>query len=154
MVVSADEVVWHDLECGSYGADLPLWHELAERTAPDGRSARVLDVGAGSGRVALSLARSGHRVTALDLDTGLLDALRERAAGMSIETVRADARTFELDRHDFDLCLMPMQTVQLLGGSEERGSFLERAHAHLRPRGLLGLAIVTEVEPFDDAGGD
>ncbi len=154
MVVSAPEVVWHDLECGGYGADLALWRELADRAALDRRVARVLDVGAGTGRVALSLAQAGHRVTALELDAGLLEALRDRAAGAGIDTICADARTFELDREDFDLCLMPMQTVQLLGGSAERISFLEHARAHLRPGGLLALAIVTDVEPFDSTDGD
>jgi SAM-dependent methyltransferase len=154
MAVSVPEVVWHDLECGSYSADLPLWHELADRAAVDRQGARVLDVGAGSGRVAHSLAKAGHEVTALDLDAGLLEALRDRDAGASIDTICADARTFDLDRDDFDLCLMPMQTVQLLGGSEERVSFLKRARAHLRPGGLLALAIVTVVEPFDRAAGD
>ncbi len=154
MAVSAPEVVWHELECGSYSADLPLWRELADRAALDRQSARVLDVGAGSGRVALSLAEAGHRVTALDLDAALLEALREKPAGADIDIVCADARTFELDRADFDLCLMPMQTVQLLGGREGRVRFLKRAHAHLRPGGLLALAIVTAVEPFDRADGD
>jgi SAM-dependent methyltransferase len=154
VVVSTPEVVWHDLECGSYRADLPLWRELADGAAVDRRPARVLDVGAGTGRVALPLARAGHRVTALDLEAELLEALCDRAVPHSIEAVCADARTFELDRDDFDLCLMPMQTVQLLGGSEERVSFLERARAHLRPGGLLALAIVTDVEPFDRADGD
>ena len=79
MVVRSTEVVWHDLECGCYRADLSLWRELADAAAIDGHSARVLDVGAGTGRVALTLARAGHRVTALDIDDGLLDALRERA---------------------------------------------------------------------------
>ena len=27
-------VIWHDLECGSYRADLPLWRELAGDAAP------------------------------------------------------------------------------------------------------------------------
>ncbi len=154
MVVSSPEVVWHDLECGSYRADLALWRELADRTAVEGRSARILDVGAGTGRVALHLARAGHRVTALDIDDGLLDALRERAGDLSIETVCADARSFELGRADFDLCLMPMQTVQLLGGPDKRVAFLKRARTHLRRGGLLAVAIVTAVEPFDCADGD
>jgi SAM-dependent methyltransferase len=154
MVVSSLEVVWHDLECGAYRVDLPLWRELAECSAVGERSARILDVGAGAGRVALDLARAGHRVTALDLDAELLSALQERAADMHVETVCADARTFELSRDDFDLCVVPMQTVQLLGGSDERAAFLRRARAHLRPGGTLALAIVTAVEPFDCADGD
>src|SRR5262249_55065568 len=90
VVVSASEVVWHDLECGSYRADLPLWRELAERSGRQG----ILEVGAGTGRVALELSGAGHRVTALDHDPHLLCALRERARGGDIETVCADARTF------------------------------------------------------------
>lgn len=154
MVVRASEVVWHELECGSYRADLPLWRELADQMASSEGSARVLDVGAGTGRVALELARAGHLVTALDIDAELLATLSRRAADTRIETACADARTFELSRSDFDLCAMPMQTVQLLGGSTERVAFLRRARAHLRPGGMLALAIVTEVEPFDCADGD
>jgi SAM-dependent methyltransferase len=155
--------VWHDLEC-AYRADLPLWRELAGRVANggggsggiagDGRGeAPILDVGAGTGRVALELARAGHRVTALDGDPDLLAALRERATDLEIETVCADARTFALARRDFALCLVPMQTLQLLGGAAGRGAFLRRAHAHLRPGGLLACAIVTELDPFDVAPG-
>ncbi|HSZ13909.1 MAG TPA: class I SAM-dependent methyltransferase [Solirubrobacteraceae bacterium] len=159
-------VVWHDLECGSYTADLPLWRELAQAaadtgagagtgaSAADARAGAVLDVGAGSGRVALDLGRAGHGVTALDLDAELLQALRERAAGMRVQTVCADARTFELERRDFALCVAPMQTVQLLGGAAGRLGFLRQARAHLRSGGMLACAIATEIEPFDCRAGD
>ena len=146
-------VVWHDVECGFYQADLPLWRELAAAEAKRGRGA-ILDVGAGTGRVALELLRDEHRVTALDSDPDLLLALRERAAGLPLETACADARTFDLGRRDFDLCIAAMQTVQLFGGSPERVAFLRRARAHLRPGGLLACAIVTDLEQFDCAAGD
>jgi SAM-dependent methyltransferase len=142
------KVVWHDLECGSYRADLPLWLQLAAR-----EGSPILDVGAGSGRVALELAGAGHRVTALDLDPDLLAALRDRSGEPAIETVCADARSFELPHRDYALCLVPMQTIQLLGDASARAAFLHRAHAHLRPGGLLACAIVTELEPFDVADG-
>ncbi len=155
-----DRVIWHDLECGTYTADLALWRELAEdactgvTTARGSGLGRVLDVGAGTGRVALELARAGQRVTAIDVDAELLEALGARATGLDIETVRADARVFALDRRDFALCLLPMQTLQLLGGATGRGDFMRRARAHLAPGGLLACAIVTEIDPFDCDAGD
>ncbi len=148
MVVTSADVIWHDLECGSYRADLPLWRKLAERHGDP-----VLDVGAGAGRVTLDLAHAGHHVTALDLDPDLLRALQGRAGDLPVETVCVDARSFELDRRDFALCLVPMQTIQLLSGSAERAALLRCALAHLRPGGLLACAIVTELDPFDIADG-
>jgi SAM-dependent methyltransferase len=155
-------VIWHDLECGSYSADLPLWRQLA-RDAPAGA---VLDVGAGTGRVALELARAGAQVIALDHDSTLLDTLRERAGSLDIQTLCADARSFALSESTpqagttrsegqsrVALCVAPMQTVQLLGGAEGRRAFLRRARAHLLPGGLLACAIVTELEPFDCTDG-
>jgi SAM-dependent methyltransferase len=156
MVVSASPaVVWHELECGSYRADLPLWHELAAQAGAGADAQPLLDVGAGSGRVALELASRGHLVTALDRDAELLAALRERAGATTlVETVCADARSFALERRDFAVCLVPMQTIQLLSGADGRLAFLRRARAHLRPEGLLACAIVTDIQPFDCAAGD
>jgi SAM-dependent methyltransferase len=142
-------VVWHELECGAYRADLPLWRALADENAGP-----ILDVGGGTGRVSLELARGGRGVTALDIDPVLLQALSERASGLRVETACADARSFALRRRDFGLCLVPMQTIQLLGGAAGRSAFLRRARAHLRPGGLLACAILSTLEPFDCSRGE
>ena len=101
-------VMWHEVECGRYEADLALWHELARETV-DG----VLDVGAGTGRVALPLARAGHAVTALDVDAELLAVLSERAEEIPVAILAADAQDFALDA-PVGLIVVPMQTLQLL----------------------------------------
>ena len=108
------EIMWHDVECGGYAEDLPLWRELAAAEAGP-----VLDVGAGAGRVALELARAGHDVTALDLDAELLAELRARAQreGLQVRTEQADAAGFELSGPPFGLIAVPMQTIQLLPGA-------------------------------------
>jgi SAM-dependent methyltransferase len=137
------DIVWHDLECGAYDLDLPLWRELADR-----EGAPVLDVGAGTGRIALDLARRGHEVVALDRDATLLTALRKRAGDLPVTTVEADARAFDLQRR-FPLVVVPMQTIQLLGGPSERARFLACAHAHLAPGGLLAAALADALEAFD-----
>jgi SAM-dependent methyltransferase len=138
-------VVWHDVECGRYSADLALWLELAAR-----ERGPVLDVGAGTGRVALTLARAGHDVTALDREPELLEALTARAAGVRVATVVADADDFSLDRR-FGLVIVPMQTVQLLPG---RAGFLAAARRALLPGGLLALAITAALEDFGELEGD
>jgi SAM-dependent methyltransferase len=136
--------IWHDIECGAYTADLPLWQELAG-------GGRVLDVGAGTGRVALHLARAGCAVTALDHDAELLTVLsdRARAAGLTIPTVVADAAAFDAGR-TFDLVAVPMQTIQLLPDAAARTGFFASARRALAPGGLVALAIATEMETFGD----
>ena len=138
------DVLWHDLECGAYDLDLPLWRALAAEAGGD-----VLDVGAGTGRVSLDLASAGVAVVALDADASLLEALESRAAGLPIETVVADARDFALGRR-FSLVLVPMQTLQLFGGRSGRAAFLRRALEHLEPGGLLVAALADALECFDD----
>src|SRR5271166_6390245 len=112
------EAVWHDLECADYDADLPLWRALAAETGGP-----VLDVGAGTGRVALALARQGIEVVALDRSAALLDALSVRAAGLPVRTLTADAREFSMAQR-FALIIVPMQTLQLLEGRAGRVAFL------------------------------
>ncbi|MGI8597040.1 MAG: class I SAM-dependent methyltransferase [Thermoleophilaceae bacterium] len=133
-----DVVAWHDVECASYEADCPLWRELAaERGGP------VLDVGCGTGRVALDLAAQGHEVTGVDSDADLVHALstRARAAGLPVRTHVLDARSIDLSGRRFALAIAPMQVVQLLGGEDGRAAMLDRVRAHLVPGGLLAVAL-------------
>lgn len=138
-------VIWHEIECDSYDVDLPLWLELAGRGS-------VLDVGAGTGRVALHLAAHGAQVTALDLHEPLLAELRRRAAALDlvVPTIAADARTFDAGQARFDTILVPMQTLQLLGGAPARAAFLEAARRHLHPGGVVAAALADALEAFDE----
>jgi SAM-dependent methyltransferase len=138
------DALWHDLECGGYGEDLPLWRTLADEV--DGP---VLDIGAGTGRVTLHLAAGGVPVVALDAEPALLEALRHRAAGLPVETVVGDARTFALGRR-FRLVLVPMQTLQLLGGAGGRAAFLHCALDHLESGGRLAAALADALDCFDE----
>ena len=143
------DVIWHDLEYGSYAADLPLWRALAAR-----RGSPILELGAGTGRITLDLARRGHRLVAVDQDPRLLEELRRRAGNLEVETMAADARAFSLQER-FSLCLVPMQMVQLLGGAAGRAAMFACVARHLEPGGTLAIAISPDLERWSasDGGG-
>jgi SAM-dependent methyltransferase len=150
LTVHSDAAIWHDVECASYEADLPLWRELARACGGP-----VLDLGCGTGRVALDLAERGAEVTALDSEPELVQALaaRARVRGLRVRAEVADARSFELERRDFALAILPMQVTQLLGGAGGRAAMLACARSHLRPGGLVAAALADPLEgvPADDA---
>ena len=74
-------------------ADVAGILRLLERYGVCERS-RVLDLACGDARIAVGLARAGHRVTGLDYSASQLDAARERvaAAGVDVHLVEADMR--------------------------------------------------------------
>jgi SAM-dependent methyltransferase len=139
------EAIWHDVECGAYSADLALWEEMAVAGAGP-----VLDLGCGTGRVALHLARRGHRVVGVDLEPELIASLLERGQGLPLEGIVADARDFRLEQ-DFPLALAPMQVLQLLPDSAARVACLRRVAAQLRPGGRFAAAILEQMPEPDDS---
>ncbi len=144
-----DAVIWHDLECGGYREDLAVWLALAaEQGGP------ILEIGAGTGRVALQLARAGYELLALDLDARLLAELDRRATSLPLTTIRADARDFSIPDRSFPLIIVPMQTIQLLGGEPGRAAFLQTARRHLRPGGTLAVALTEDLVEFEWQDGD
>ena len=146
MNVISDAVIWHDLECGAYAVDLPLWRALAAEHGDP-----VIDIGAGTGRVALDLARHGFAVAAVEHDAELAAALAVRADRLPVRVVCADARTLT-GVGPAPLMIVPMQSVQLFGGPAGRAAFLTAARAALRPGGVLALAIADTIDAA--AAGD
>ncbi len=138
-------VVWHEAECGGYSADLALWEELAERA-----ERQILELGCGTGRVAIHLARRGHSVTGLDIDHELVAAFVEQAQGLPAAAAVGDARAFDL-AHEFDLVLAPMQLLQLFAGEKDRGRCLRCVAAHLPVGGVAAFAIVEALPAAVDA---
>lgn len=109
------------------------WRGTLERLLP-AAPARVLDVGAGTGFLSLMASELGHRVTAVDLSSGMLEQLRAKAeqADLEVEIVEAEAASVPpgpfqavISRHLLWTLLEPMTAL--------------RAWHEVAPRGRLVL---------------
>jgi SAM-dependent methyltransferase len=127
----------YDAWCRSVTEDIPFYVELAI-----GANGRVLEVGVGSGRIAVPLALAGASVVGVDNSQIMLDLARERAAphDVDLELVHADMRALP-DLGRFALALVPFRAFLHLRDDEERLSVLRALRARLEPGGTLAFDV-------------
>ncbi|OGO28050.1 MAG: hypothetical protein A2Z16_04130 [Chloroflexi bacterium RBG_16_54_18] len=117
--------------------DLPFWLELAHLQGDP-----ILELGCGSGRVMLPLARAGHFVLGLESDPDMLTVLQENLPpGLAerVGTIQADMAAFELGRL-FALILLPCNAFSTLT-AKARGATLDCVQRHLTPQGLFAVSL-------------
>ena len=147
----SEAAVWQDVEFGSYTADLPLWGELAAQAG-----GKVVELGAGSGRVGLALAQDGHEVVAVELDGELVSELERRADGLPLAAVAGDAAEIDglAEAAGAALVIGPLQVAHLFG-ADQREQMLAAVSRCLGPGGVCALALVDESTLVDrEALGD
>jgi SAM-dependent methyltransferase len=134
----------YDYEYRRRRADVTFYRELARKRLPPG--AHVLELGAGSGRVTIPLARDGFRVTALDQSPAMLARLRARVAALPaavaarITVVDGDLRAFEL-RGRFPLAIAAFNVLEHLYTRSELAACLGCVRAHLAPAGAFAFDV-------------
>jgi len=96
----------------------------------------VLELGCGSGRVLVPIARAGVDITGLDASPAMLEICRARlrAEGLSAPTVLGDMRHFDLARK-FALITIPFRPFQHLLDPPDQIACLESVRRHLAPEG-------------------
>jgi SAM-dependent methyltransferase len=116
--------------------------------------ARVIDIGGGPGRYALSLAEQGYGVTLVDLAEGNLAFAREKAreTGVWLEDIfqknALDLAAFPSETFDAALLMGPLYH---LWQESERLQALNEARRLLKPGGILFASFISRFAPFQDA---
>jgi SAM-dependent methyltransferase len=103
---------------------------------------RVLDLGCGTGRVAVPLAARGDRVVGVDLSEEMLRLAGAKATAAGVRLDRLKANIVELDGlcdGAFDAVLCLFSTLGMVTGAKNRGRVVGHAFRLLRPGGLLVL---------------
>lgn len=121
--------IQYDLESGDFEAQGTILLTQAARA-----SGPVLELGCGTGRVAIALARQGIEMTGLDIEAGMLDLARRKSTGLPVSWVRADVRSFHMPAR-FSLIYTYGHVLQHLLTREGQEAMLARVQEHLAPGG-------------------
>ena len=129
--------MFYDLYVGDWLDDLPFYADYARRVGSS-----VLEIGAGSGRLTIPLAREGVSVVAIDRSPSMLSIMESRLAEEPaavrgrVEPVRADACDLDLGG-EYELIIVPYFTFNYFLTTQAQRRALERLRVHLSRQGLL-----------------
>ena len=134
--------------------DVPFWRRVAL-----GAGGRVLELGCGTGRISLPLAKSGVDLVGIDRSAEMLTRLRSRALRASfggqarlrarvrnsLRTVRGDIRSLPFGSGVFPMVLAPYGILQSLLRDRDLAATLDAVRRVLAPGGTFGVDLVPDV---------
>ena len=129
--------------------DVPFWRNVAARA--DGP---LLELGCGTGRITLPLARAGARVVGIDRSAPMLDRARrrvKRARLSHVHLVRGDIRFLPFPSSEpFATVLAPYGILQSLLREADLTATLRSVYQVLEPGGTFGLELVADLPSWEE----
>ena len=127
--------------------DLPFWLTLAKR-----EGGPIVEWGAGTGRIAVPLAKAGFDVTGVEVSERMVERGREKSE--AVEWVCGDMRSARLGRR-YGLAVCAFNSFLCLPSVDDALVFLSNAREHLESGGLLGIEVsaFSAEELVDPPGG-
>ena len=130
---------FYDLDLDEYTEDVALYLELAEQAGGE-----ILELGCGTGRVAVALAADGQRVTGVDLSPAMLEIARQQAEAHGVTgrltLTQGDLRTLQLHR-PFPLVLVPLGGLEHMETADDLAAALAAIARHLAPGGVAAVDV-------------
>jgi SAM-dependent methyltransferase len=127
---------------------VPFWRTLATQAG-----GRVLELGCGTGRIALPLGRAGARLVGIDRSAAMLDRARRRVhrarLGNAVHLVRGDIRHLPF-ASPFALVIAPYGILQSLLRERDLKATLASVHAVLEPEGVFGMELVADLPSWEE----
>ncbi len=131
-------------------ADIPFYLDYAKTLGGE-----ALELGCGTGRVALALARAGIQVTGLDLSNEMLTVFRQKLDAQTalknrVTLIHGNMANFSLDKK-FSLIIAPFRAFQALTRDEDIASALQCIYSHLSDSGVFILNVFKPFQVMDES---
>jgi SAM-dependent methyltransferase len=130
-----EDPVIYDAENGVFEPDGPFYHALAQKVGGP-----VLELGCGTGRITIPLAKHGIVMTGLDIVPSMLGRAQQKSGSLPIHWVEADMRTFQLGRKFRLICATGGAFQHLLTRADQEMA-LASVHVHLAPEGYFAIDV-------------
>ena len=117
-----------------YGDDVLDTEAALRRLRQLAGAGPVLELGVGTGRLALPLAAGGLAVHGIDASAAMLDRLRAKPGASAVSVTQSDFSEFELPER-FSLAVLVFNTIFALPDQDAQVRCFERVAAHLQPGG-------------------
>lgn len=138
--------------------------DFIEREIDSDKSVQILDIGCGTGRHSIELAKRGYKVTGVDLSDNQLESARQKAgaAGVSVNFIQKDACNLDFSE-EFNLAIMICEgAFPLMETDEKNFMILQGAFRALKPGGKLIFTTLSALYPLfhsvkdliNSSGGD
>lgn len=138
-LVSEEEVEFYDIAVPDWPGEIDFYRTLAFEIME--RRGTILELGCGTGRVTLQLAKMGIHVTGLDLSPSMLAIASKKSQDLqNVHWVEANMQYFELGEL-FDLIIIPGHSFQFMLTPADQISCLLSIKRHLAPSGTLIIHI-------------
>jgi 2-polyprenyl-3-methyl-5-hydroxy-6-metoxy-1,4-benzoquinol methylase len=121
-----------------------------EKEINSNKKLKILDIGCGTGRHSIELAKRGYTVTGIDLSDSLLKRAKEKAAeqNLKIDFQKQDARDLPF-REEFDLVIMLCEgAFPLMETDEMNFKILQNATKTLKPKGKMIFTTLNGLFPL------
>lgn len=112
--------------------------QFYKRWLPKNKSARILELCCGTGRLTLPIAKDGYNISGVDFTSSMLKQAKEKAIQqeLDIEFIEADIRTLDLPEQ-YDLIFIPFNSIHHLYKNEDLFMAFNAVKKHLKKGGLF-----------------
>ena len=109
-----------------------------KRWLPKNKSARILELCCGTGRLTIPIAKDGYAISGVDYTPSMLKKAKAKALEekLDITFIEADIRTLDL-KEKYDLIFIPFNSIHHLYKNEDLFKALENVKKHLKDQGLF-----------------